>query len=91
MVDARDLVHPRKKLKVYVRDDGLDTVFGLCNKQELKLIKWTTANEAKPLQKPGSGEVDYKLQSKGNMQIYAVDEKGNKSGKVSCLVHPNPK
>jgi hypothetical protein len=28
MVDARDLVHLRKKLKVYVRDDGLDTVFG---------------------------------------------------------------
>lgn len=65
------------------------TPFLVCASQELKLIKWTTANEAKPLQKPGSGEVDYNLQSKGNMQVYAVNEKGNKSGKVSCLVPPN--
>jgi hypothetical protein len=86
---AEDLVSPEEKIKIYVEDDGSGYVFGPYAPGTN--IKWIEANGAKPSQKPGSGVVNWKLNGKGDALVYAVDEAGNTSDEVACLVPPPPK
>jgi hypothetical protein len=41
--------------------------------------------------KPGSGAVDIKVTLKGDARIVGVDNAGNASAGVTCLVPPGPK
>lgn len=84
---ATDDVWPDDALEVYVTDDGSGHVFGPFSVGDT--VKWTEANGAKPTQKPGDGEVEWKLKGTGDAVLTATDGSGNTSDPVTCLV-PNP-
>ena len=84
---ATDAVDPNPK--IYVVDLGTGTVFGPFASGTT--VKYTQAPGATPSISPGSGDVDWKIKSKGDMGVYAVDGSGNQSATVSCLVPPPPK
>ncbi|MGB7818676.1 MAG: vWA domain-containing protein [Ornithinibacter sp.] len=86
---ASDDVWPSDSLEVFVKDTQSPTVFGPFGVDTD--VKWTEANGAKPSQKRGSGEVEWKLKGKGDMEVYAVDGSGNVSDTVVCLVPNAPK
>jgi len=46
---------------------------------------------ATPTQKPGVGDIDWRITLKGDALVHAVDSSGNQSAPVSCLVPPKPK
>ncbi|MDO8151723.1 vWA domain-containing protein [Isoptericola sp. b408] len=87
-ITATDDVWGAESLDVFVIDDGTGTVFGpYANPTNLK---WTEANGADPIEKAGSGAVDWALKGQGDAQITAVDGSGNVSDPVACLVPPAP-
>lgn len=83
---ASDDVWPADAIEVFVQDSGTGHVFGPFDVGTV--IKWVESNGAQPSQKPGDGEVDYKLKGQGDAIVYAVDGSGNVSDTVDCLV-PN--
>lgn len=86
---ATDDVWPAADLDLFVKDDGSSTTWGPFAVDTD--IKYTEANGAKPSQKPGSGDVEWKLKGKGDAELYAVDGSGNVSASVKCLVPNAPK
>lgn len=84
---ATDDVWPASGIEVFVKDDGSSTTWGPFAVDTD--IKYTEANGAAPSQKPGTGEVEWRLKGRGDAQVWAVDGSGNRSATVTCLV-PNP-
>ena len=90
---ATDVLDPSPD--IFVVDAGTGTVFGPFPSGTQ--IKYTQAPGAEPSQKEiGSptgeaGAVAYHITGQGDMQVYAVDDAGNQSASVSCLVPPPPK
>lgn len=84
---ARDDFDPAPKL--YVGDTASAAVFGpFASGTKIKL---TQAPGVTPSQKPGSGDIDWKIQLKGDAAVWAVDAAGNTSPKATCLVPRPPK
>ena len=53
--------------------------------------RYVQAPGAKPREKPGTGQVDYKITGKGDFVVYADDGNGNIGPASSpCLVPPPP-
>ena len=86
-ISATDAVDP--DLELYIVDDGTGTVFGPFASGSN--IKYTEANGADPSIKPGSGDVDWKINGQGDAAAYAVDSSGNVGAVAVCLVPPDPK
>lgn len=90
---ATDVLDPSPD--IFVVDAGTGTVFGPFPSGTQ--IKYTQAPGAEPSQKEiGSpngeaGAVAYHITGQGDMQVYAVDDAGNQSASVNCLVPPPPK
>jgi hypothetical protein len=80
---------------IYVVDSGSGTVFGPFASGTT--IKYTQAPGATPSIKAiGStngqaGAIAWHIIGNGDMQVYAVDDSGNQSATVACLVPPPPK
>jgi hypothetical protein len=74
-------------LQIYVEDLGSQTKFGPYSAGTN--IKYTQAPGGKPSEKPGSGEVAWRLKGKGDMKVIAVDCSGNED-EVTCFVPPPP-
>lgn len=84
---ATDDVWPTTALDLTVSDAATGTEFGPFAVDTD--VKWTQANGAAPSQKPGSGDVEWRLKGQGDMVLVAVDGSGNRSAPVTCL-EPNP-
>jgi hypothetical protein len=79
-------------LRLFLTDDGSGTVFGPF--EVGTKIKYTQAPGGKPSQKKMGGKnsaIDWKIKGKGDAQLTAVDQSGNRSDAASCLVPPAPK
>jgi Mg-chelatase subunit ChlD len=75
--------------QIFIHDSDSAAVFGpFANGTTIKL---TQAPGATPSQKPGTGDVDWKIKLKGDAELFFVDASGNTSGPVTCLVPPPPK
>jgi hypothetical protein len=80
---------------IFVVDSGTGTVFGPFPSGTT--IKYTQAPGATPsIKSIGSangdaGAVAWHIIGQGDMEMYAVDDAGNQSAPVSCLVPPPPK
>jgi uncharacterized protein YegL len=86
-LSATDAVDPNPKL--FVRDSASPAVFGgFPTGTKIKLVQ---APGAQPVQKPGVGDIDWKITLKGDALVSAVDASGNWSAPVACLVPPRPK
>ncbi|NUT50371.1 MAG: VWA domain-containing protein [Saccharothrix sp.] len=84
---ATDAVDPDPQL--FVSDSASPYVFGgYPSGTKIKLVQ---APGATPNEKPGVGDIDYRITLKGDALVYAVDASGNQSAPVSCLVPPPPK
>jgi hypothetical protein len=83
---ATDDVWPEGSLEVHAADDGSSAVFGPFTSGTD--VKWTEANGATPSQRPGTGEVEWRLKGRGDLVLSAVDGSGNTSEPVTCAV-PN--
>jgi len=92
---ARDNVDPNPR--IFVVDKGTDGIFGTADDTTFgpfvsgTKIKYTEANGATPGQKPGSGDVDWKINGRGDFGVYAVDATGNVGTHIQCHVAPPPK
>lgn len=90
---ATDAVDPAPE--IFVVDGGSGTIFGPF--ADGTVIKWTQAPGASPAtQKMGSsngeaGAVPWHLKGTGDMAVYAIDDSGNSSTPLTCLVPPLPK
>lgn len=86
-LNATDAVDPNPQL--YVADDASTAVFGgFPDGTKIKLVQ---APGATPNQRPGAGDIDWKITLKGDALVTAVDASGNVSAPVSCRVPPPPK
>lgn len=86
---ATDAVDPDPE--IFVLDGGSGTVFGPFASGTR--IKYTEANRAptqRPMGGPGSA-VAWHIWGTGDAFVYAVDDDGNASDPVACLVPPQPK
>lgn len=84
---ATDAVDPDPQ--IFVADSAGPAVFGgFPSGTKIKLVQ---APGATPNQKPGVGDIDWRITLKGDALVYAVDASGNQSAPVSCLVPPSPK
>lgn len=54
-------------------------------------IKLVQAPGATPSVSPGPGAIDWMIRLKGDAELIAVDDSGNESDPVACLVPPPPK
>lgn len=87
VLTATDAVDPNPKL--YVADSASTYVFGgFPSGTKIKLVQ---APGATPNQKPGVGDIDWRITLKGDALVSGVDASGNQSAPVSCLVPPPPK
>ncbi|WP_329793112.1 VWA domain-containing protein [Lentzea sp. DG1S-22] len=87
LLSATDAVDPNPQ--VYVRDTASAAVFGgFPSGTEIKLVQ---APGATPTQKPGTGDIDWKITLKGDALVSAKDASGNESAPVRCNVPPPPK
>lgn len=81
-------------VEIFVIDTGTGTVFGPFPAGTN--IKYTQAPGATPESKPigssegAAGAVAWHITGQGDMAVYAVDDSGNQSDPVSCLVPPPP-
>ncbi len=75
--------------QIFVGDTGSSYVFGPFTSGTK--IKLTQAPGVTPNQKPGTGDINWKIQLKGDALVSAVDSAGNTSAFVSCKVPPPPK
>ncbi len=86
-LNATDAVDPNPLL--FVSDSDSPAVFGgFPDGTKIKLVQ---APGATPSQKPGTGDIDWKITLKGDALVYGVDASGNQSAPVSCKVPPPPK
>jgi hypothetical protein len=76
-------------LQIFVADTG--SSFNAGSFPSGTNIKLVQAPGATPNVKPGPGAVDWIITLKGDAVITAVDDSGNVSSPVSCLVPPPPK
>ncbi len=84
---AVDAVDPNPQ--IFVRDTASAAVFGgFPNGTKIKLVQ---APGATPSQKPGTGDIDWKITLKGDALVSATDASGNESAPVRCNVPPPPK
>lgn len=84
---ATDAVDPDPQ--IFVHDSASSAVFGpFASGTKIKL---TQAPGATPDIKPGAGDIDWKIKLKGDALLIAVDDSGNESNPVVCLVPPPPK
>lgn len=84
---AVDAVDPNPQ--IFVRDTASAAVFGgFPNGTKIKLVQ---APGATPTQKPGTGDIDWKITLKGDALVSATDASGNESAPVRCNVPPPPK
>ncbi|MEU4745088.1 VWA domain-containing protein [Actinosynnema sp. NPDC023658] len=87
VLTATDAVDPSPQ--VFVRDSASPAVFGgFPSGTKIKLVQ---APGATPNQKPGVGDINWRITLKGDALVYGVDASGNQSAPVSCLVPPPPK
>ena len=87
IISATDAVDPDPQ--VFVSDSAGPAVFGgFPSGTKIKLVQ---APGATPNQKPGVGDIDWRITLKGDALVYGVDSSGNQSVPVSCLVPPPPK
>lgn len=87
VLTATDAVDPNPQ--VFVSDSASPAVFGgFPSGTKIKLVQ---APGATPNQKPGVGDIDWRITLKGDALVYGVDASGNRSAPVSCLVPPPPK
>ncbi|MFJ6677127.1 VWA domain-containing protein [Actinosynnema sp. NPDC091369] len=87
ILTATDAVDPNPQ--VFVSDSASPAVFGgFPSGTKVKLVQ---APGATPNQKPGVGDIDWRITLKGDALVYGVDASGNQSAPVSCLVPPPPK
>lgn len=87
ILTATDAVDPNPD--VFLADTGSTAVFGpFASGVKIKLVQ---APGATPNQKPGPGNIDWRITLKGDASVYAIDASGNQSAPVSCLVPPKPK
>ncbi|MEU4766855.1 VWA domain-containing protein [Actinosynnema sp. NPDC023794] len=87
VLSATDAVDPNPQ--VFVSDSASPAVFGgFPSGTKIKLVQ---APGATPNQKPGVGDIDWRITLKGDALVYGVDASGNQSAPVSCLVPPPPK
>ena len=87
VLTATDAVDPNPLL--FVSDSASAAVFGgFPSGTKIKLVQ---APGATPNQKPGVGDIDWRITLKGDALVHAVDASGNQSAPVSCLVPPPPK
>jgi hypothetical protein len=86
-LNARDNFDPNPQ--VFLADSGSTATFG--GFPSGTKIKLTQSPGATPNIKPGAGDIDWKIQIKGDALVWAVDASGNASARVSCRVPPPPK
>ncbi len=87
VLTATDAVDPDPQ--VFVSDSASTAVFGgFPSGTKIKLVQ---APGATPNQKPGVGDIDWRITLKGDALVYGVDASGNQSTPISCLVPPPPK
>ncbi|MCG8923584.1 VWA domain-containing protein [Lentzea sp. CC55] len=87
LLSATDAVDPNPQ--IYVRDTASTAVFGgFPSGTKIKLVQ---APGATPTQKPGSGDIDWKITLQGDALVSAKDASGNESAPVRCNVPPPPK
>ncbi|WP_367138599.1 hypothetical protein [Saccharothrix sp. HUAS TT1] len=87
VLTATDAVDPDPL--VFVSGSAGPAVFGgFPSGTEVKLVQ---APGATPNQKPGVGDIDWRITLKGDALVHGVDASGNRSLPVSCLVPPPPK
>jgi hypothetical protein len=84
---ATDAVDPDPE--IFVRDSASSAEFGPFPSGTK--IKLTQAPGATPEIKPGTGDIDWKIKLKGDALLVAVDDSGNESDPITCLVPPPPK
>jgi hypothetical protein len=87
LLSATDAVDPNPR--VFVRDTASAAVFGgFPRGTKIKLVQ---APGAAPAQKPGAGDINWKITLKGDALVSAKDASGNESAPVRCNVPPPPK
>jgi uncharacterized protein YegL len=87
VLTATDAVDPNPQ--VFVSDSAGTAVFGgFASGTKIKLVQ---APGATPNQKPGVGDIDWRITLEGDALVYGVDASGNQSTPISCLVPPPPK
>src|SRR3970282_2045016 len=87
VLTATDAVDPDPE--IFIQDPGRSAVFGpFPNGTKIKL---TQPPGSTPDVKPGAGDIDWKIKLKGDALLFAVDDSGNESDPISCLVPPPPK
>ena len=87
VLTASDAVDPDPE--IFIHDSASSAVFGpFPNGTKIKL---TQAPGSTPDVKPGAGDIDWKIKLKGDALLFAVDDSGNESDPISCLVPPPPK
>jgi hypothetical protein len=87
VLTATDAVDPSPQLTL--ADTGSTATFGpFASGTKIKL---TQAPGATPMQKPGTGAIDWQIRTKGDGSLTATDASGNTSAPVSCKVAPAPK
>ena len=87
VLTATDAVDPDPE--IFIRDSGSSFVAGpFASGTTIKLVQ---APGATPSVSPGTGAIDWKVRLKGDALLVAVDDSGNESDPISCLVPPPPK
>ncbi|ONI86729.1 hypothetical protein ALI22I_24235 [Saccharothrix sp. ALI-22-I] len=87
VLSATDAVDPNPQ--IFVADSASPAVFGgFPTGTKIKLMQ---APGATPTQKPGVGDIDWRITLNGDALVYGVDASGNQSTPVTCLVPPPPK
>jgi len=87
LLTATDAVDPDPE--IFIRDSASSAVFGPF--PDGTKIKLTQAPGSTPDIKPGAGVIDWKIRLKGDALLFAVDDSGNASAPINCLVPPPPK
>jgi hypothetical protein len=87
LLSATDAVDPNPQ--IFVRDTASAAVFGgFPSGTKIKLVQ---APGAAPTQKPGAGDINWKITLKADALVSAKDASGNVSAPVRCNVPPSPK
>lgn len=86
---ATDAVDPDPE--IFVMDDGSGTVFGpFASGTRIKYTESNRAPTQRPMGGPGSA-VAWHIWGTGDALVFAIDDDGNASDPVACLVPPQPK
>lgn len=84
---ATDAVDPNPTISIH--DSASSAVFGPF--PDGTKIKLTQAPGATPSQRPGTGDIDWKIKLNGDAEVFATDASGNVAGPISCKVPEPPK